>query len=458
MPKKLLKNRVSPARPTRKDYKASLQQSNAKFKFTAPPLKILAGVILVAALFGITSDLGHEVFGSAMTKLSLSGAPNPDKTDKSETLIGKRDVQALVDSRSFVNLKDKSFDVVVDGLRYRVDTSLDIALQQFLLKNLNLSTSRYIGIVGMDPVTGKILSMVGYDKNSLSSNPCVDSSFPAASIFKIITASAVVEKCGFNLDSELTYNGRRYTLYKFQLKNHSNRYTNRITFQDSFAQSVNPVFGKIGAHYLGKTTLADYASAFGFNQSIDFEIRLAPSRVSLSDDPYQWAEVASGFNRETKISPLHGALITSAILNRGRLVEPTIVDQIIDQNGRILYRGQRITIKQALTPEASRTVNHLMETTISSGTCKKAFRGLEKDQILSKLNIGGKTGSIYNKSGDARYDWFVGFAEEKQGPAKIVISAVVAHEKYIGTRASQYARMAMKHYFRSYFAKVQRDL
>jgi hypothetical protein len=47
----------------------------------------------------------------------------------------------------------------------------------------------------------------------------------------------------------------------------------------------------------------------------------------------------------------------------------------------------------------------------------------------------------------------VGFAEEKEGAKKISISVVVAHEKYIGKRASYYARIAMKQYFRNYFAK-----
>jgi hypothetical protein len=47
----------------------------------------------------------------------------------------------------------------------------------------------------------------------------------------------------------------------------------------------------------------------------------------------------------------------------------------------------------------------------------------------------------------------VGFAEEKDGHEKLVISVIVAHEKYIGIRASHYARMAMKQYFRNYFAK-----
>jgi len=34
----------------------------------------------------------------------------------------------------------------------------------------------------------------------------------------------------------------------------------------------------------------------------------------------------------------------------------------------------------------------------------------------------------------------------------------VTHEKYIGTRASQYARMAIKQYFRNYFANNKKQL
>jgi peptidoglycan glycosyltransferase len=72
--------------------------------------------------------------------------------------------------------------------------------------------------------------------------------------------------------------------------------------------------------------------------------------------------------------------------------------------------------------------------------------------VLSRLRLGGKTGSIYNRAHDARFDWFVGFAAEKKGE-KMVVSAMVAHEEYIGTRAGQYARMAIEHYFKDYFAR-----
>jgi len=99
-----------------------------------------------------------------------------------------------------------------------------------------------------------------------------------------------------------------------------------------------------------------------------------------------------------------------------------------------------------------------MQTTISSGTSRKSFRGYRRDSILSHLQIGGKTGSINNRTHDQRFDWFVGFAKGRQGESKLAIAVLVAHQNYIGIRASRYARMAMKYYFQNYLASNDQDL
>lgn len=444
-------------RPSWRDYQSGLKWSAAKKKLVTGIFKVSGLFFLILAVgYGIIIGLEGTSFSHLMTGyFSPFNGKKRDAPLNHVRLNDKRLVQNLIDDTSLVNLKNKRFDVFTNGGRFSVDTSLDIPLQNFILKKLDTSTARYIGIVGMDPTTGKVLSMVSFNKTDPSSNLCVDSRFPAASIFKIVTASAAIEKKGFRPSHEFKYNGMKHTLYKSQLKKQTNKYTNRISFQDSFAQSVNPVFGKIGVHYLGKTTLEKYAEAFGFNRNINFEIQVDPSAVHLSDTPYQWAEIACGFNQETTISPLHGAMMASAIINNGRLMEPAIVVRIVDDNDNVIYRNKSVSMNQAITPEASETLNGLMAATIRSGTAKKAFRGYRKDKILSKLNIGGKTGSMDNDTHDARYDWFVGFAEEKGGTAKIALSVLVAHEKYIGLRASYYARTAMKAYFGNYFAKKQ---
>ncbi len=175
----------------------------------------------------------------------------------------------------------------------------------------------------------------------------------------------------------------------------------------------------------------------------------------LEDKPYQWAEVASGFNRQTTISPLHGAIMASVVMNNGKPVEPTIIDRIEGIDGSPVYISKPTFLAPAVSAKTTKELRKLMTATISSGTGRKAFRGRKRDKTLSKLTIGGKTGSIYNKGHDARYDWFVGFAEEKKGDAKLVVSTMVAHEKYIGKRASYYARLAISHYFKAYFANTR---
>jgi cell division protein FtsI/penicillin-binding protein 2 len=306
----------------------------------------------------------------------------------------------------------------------------------------------------MDPEDGRILSLVGYDRSDPQNNPCLDSSFPAASIFKIITAAAALEKANLRLDSMLQYNGGKYTLYKSQLKEKTNKYTNKISLKDAFAKSVNPVFGKLGSLYLKKEELESYSRAFGFNRSINFELFLSPSPIVLTDEPYQWAEIASGFNRQTKMSPVHGALISATIFNRGRLIEPTIIDRIIDDKGVALYQSQTASIDQAFAPDTSDALDELMKATIRSGTVRSAFRKYRKDKIISRLEIGGKTGTINNKTDDIKYEWFVGYAQDKAGDDKLSLSVLVAHEKYIGIRAAQYAIMAFQKYFKMRFAEM----
>jgi cell division protein FtsI/penicillin-binding protein 2 len=305
----------------------------------------------------------------------------------------------------------------------------------------------------MDPADGRILAMAGYDKTNPHGNPCLSNRFPAASIFKIITAAAAVEKKGYGPHTRIHFNGYKHTLYKNQLKDQKNRYTNSIAFKDSFAQSVNPVFGKIGSLHLGKEGLLEYARAFGFNRTFGFEKPLPPSRFEISDEPYHWAELASGFNRQTTLSPVHGAMLAAVFLNRGKLVEPTIIAWIDDPSGKRLYRSRPKEMGPVIGLEALKTVDTLMATTISAGTGRKAFRGHRRDGVLAQLHLGGKTGSIYNRSHDERYDWFVGFARPKKGSTGLAVAVVVAHEEFIGRRATEYARSLFKAYYKKHLVK-----
>jgi cell division protein FtsI/penicillin-binding protein 2 len=447
-------NRPIPGNPSWQEYQASLKRMDARRKLRKDLFKYSSLLtLLMLVIYGIAvSFSGTACRHTFPTPKAESNKSESLSGNGAESVYSKKDVQPILSEVDLLDLDRERFTVDAEGHTFVVETSLHIPLQQYLMKSLDRSTARDIGIVVMDPATGKIHALAGFDKTGMNGNPCFDKRFPAASIFKIVTAVAGIEKCGFRTGSSFTFNGGKYTLYKSQLKDRKNRYTTRISFQNSFAQSVNPVFGKIGANYLGKENLEEYGEGFGFNRTIDFEVPLVPSRLNVKDQAYQWAEIACGFNRDTEMSPLHGALLSAAIVNNGGLVEPTIVERITDDSGNILYRSEPKIIGYAATPGASKAVGQMMMATVRSGTSRREFRGAGRDSILSRLDIGGKTGSIGSrKIAHVRYDWFVGFAKEKKGGEKLVVSVLVAHEKYIGKRAAYYARTAIKQYFRNYF-------
>ena len=397
----------------------------------------------------------------AVTAMNASSPPDasnptaapsaaPDKT--APPPLTRPEVRALLSAAPLLNLQQSSLNLPRDGETLTVRTTLDPQLQSALLQRLDLKNSRYVGIVVMDSQSGRVLAMVGHDRADASRNPCIDSRFPAASVFKIITAAAAVETCDLDSGSVLNYSGDKHTLYKSQIQAKSAKRANRTTLKESFAQSINPVFGRLGAHALGRDVIAAYAEAFGFNREIDFELPIRPSRIELSDDPFDLAEIASGFNRTTLISPLHGALMAAAVVNQGRPVEPTIVDEITTADGRSLYRGRTVLQKPVIDPATSRVLSELMQATVASGTARREFNKHADPKLFARLEIGGKTGSISDGTPDARYDWFVGYARESHGDARIVFAVVVAHEELIGTRAAAYAALAIKTYFRSHFA------
>jgi cell division protein FtsI/penicillin-binding protein 2 len=382
---------------------------------------------------------------------------SPSKPRPAARPLGKPEVQTLTGGVNFLNLRDNRVEVRRGNTCYTLQTSLDPDLQQFLVQRLDRKNSRYIGIVVMDPRDGRLLAMVGYDKTNPAGNPCLDPRFPAASVFKIVTAAAAVETHDLEPGSILNFSGGKYTLYKSQLNPKPSKHANQITLKDSFAQSVNPVFGKLGANLLGKGVIEDYAEAFGFNREIDFELPLRPSRIELSNRAFELAEVASGYNRTTRISPLHGAMMAAAVVNQGRWVEPTIVDWIINDAGQTVYQNQAVYRDQAIDLATANVLRRLMQATVQSGTAHKEFQKHHGDKVLSRLEIGGKTGSMGDGSAEMLYDWFVGYAREPHGTGQVVFAVVVAHEEHIGTRASAYAAMAIKEYFKGYLARLEKQ-
>ncbi len=381
---------------------------------------------------------------------------------KKPNQLDKASLKKLLETTNPINADTNTFVVHTENRTMKINTSLNMPLQRFILSKLARSKSltrgkpQRIALVAMEPATGRILAMAGFDLSDPKANPCAASDYPAASIFKIVTAAAAVETRGYTPATPLYFNGGKYTLYKRQLKESRNKYTTRVSFASAFAESINPVFGKIGANALGGSLLKQYAEAFGFNNQVDSELDFSPSTLSISDASYQWAEVGCGFNTTTTISPLFGAMLAGTIVNKGRTAVPSLVETVTDGKGELLYKRATCISGKPVTQETAATLMTLMKKTVTSGTARSVFKSSKRDKTLSRITMGGKTGSLYNRDNTVKYDWFTGFGRDKNTDKELSVSVVVGHRKYIGTRAASYGKMIIKEYFKGYFASSKK--
>lgn len=330
-----------------------------------------------------------------------------------------------------------------------VESSLDSDLQDYIVHLLQKSQNLKAAAVVLRPDDGRILAMASYDKDQNGGDLCLKADFPAASLFKIVSAAAAFEFAGFTPDKTVYFEGRKHTLYKRQLKQKRGKYTSKISFKRAFASSINPVFGKLGIYNLGQKVMSDSAEKFLFNQSIPFDLPVAESFVHVPDDDFGLAEIATGFNKNTTISPLHAALLASAVANNGVMMKPWLVKNISQATGEILYQNRPVKMTRSMSRDTASGLKILMKDTVVHGTCRKSFRSLRRKKAFKNVELGAKTGTINDKTDQFKYDWLTAYVLPPNGAKGICVAVLGVHGKKLGIRANKLGRNIINHYFSS---------
>jgi penicillin-binding protein A len=346
-----------------------------------------------------------------------------------------------------------SFTWEREGRAYHLETTLDPGLQAYITGLLGRSLTHQAAVVVMSPSDGRILAMASHSDGDLNpvENLCIRGDFPAASIIKIVAAAAAIEAKGFTADKVLNYRGRRYTLYRNQLENMIDKgpYIHEISFQRAFSSSINPVFGKIGIFFLGEKLLNDYARKFLFNEPIPMELPLMPSRLTIPSDEFGLAEIASGFNKDTLISPVHACMITSAVANRGTMMAPWMIKRVRDVEGNPVYTAGIEALARPIEETTALELMGLMEDTMVHGTASASFRTLRNKKAFKEFALGGKTGSINDREGKYRLDWLSAFAIPRDGRRPVSLTVLAVHGEKLGIRSRTLARHILEHHYGS---------
>ncbi len=337
-------------------------------------------------------------------------------------------------------------------IQYTIDNELQAAAG----KILETYKPDYGAVVIMNAESGKILALQSFQKNqTIDMNLAFRGTFPAASIFKIITAAAALDKYpDVTPETEVSFNGGNHTLYKKNvMSNAVTKWTRSMSLREAFARSINTVFGRLTLERLNPQDLEEYAIKFGFNQNIKTDLPFDPGYTEIPKEKnFHLTELASGYNRVTTMSPIQGAMIAASIASDGKMPVPYVVEKIQSNDGRTLFQAEPLTAGQSMTVSGAQKIQELMEATITQGTSRKSFRTLVKDKKFKELILGGKTGSLTGEDPKGKVDWFVGYAKNEN--QKIAIAALTVNVQKWTIKSSQMAQMLFRTHFKDQFSKT----
>jgi peptidoglycan glycosyltransferase len=341
-----------------------------------------------------------------------------------------------------------------DRSKYKINYTFNDDLEDFIRGQLSVYRSDHTSVVVLDNETGNVLAAVDYSRsqNQFGRSLAFSNSHPAASVFKVITAADLLENTHIKTNTEFQFTGRSTTLYRHQLKEPTNRrHARGLDLEKAFATSNNVIFGRTAIENLTPAGLKKMAEKFGFNQKLVEGVNLPPSVFTMAQDQYNLAELSSGLNNQTLMSPVHGAVIASIVANSGVLRYPVVIKSLNATNDqKVLYPPLKKD-QQVLTNQSAEDLRTLFMATVTNGTARTSFR--RSKYLLDKLEIGGKTGSLTGGEPYGKRDWFVSYAKliEDKSDKGISICVMIVNQKKWYVKSPLLAKNIMEFYYASLY-------
>jgi cell division protein FtsI/penicillin-binding protein 2 len=392
------------------------------------------GSFLVAAGF-LAADLRPADAAPSVPR-QIAPVAKEEKRPSREALIAGLDLRqrSLVADALVAPLSNKN----------RAVLTLSPSLDRFVRELLERYQVPYAGVVAVEPKSGKILSYVSHSSAEPESGDdyARDASAPAASVFKLVTGAALLEH-GVAPDTTTCYHGGISKLTLGELVDNRKLDTACVSFATALGFSLNPVFGKLALRHLDPATLQRYAGAFGFGESLPFDLETETSIINLPPGDLEFARTAAGF-WHMRMSPLHAAMIASTIANQGKMMRPQIVARVLDEKGGVLLRSEPAVYRSVIERKTAERLGRMMRITVAQGTAKKFFFDEKGTPFLPGIEVAAKTGTLSKERPYRGYTWWIGFAPANA--PKIAVAALVVNSPKWRIKAGYVGREALRHY------------
>lgn len=215
-------------------------------------------------------------------------------------------------------------------------------------------------------------------------NKMISDTYEPGSVFKLMTvAAALEENCvnmnsGFDCPGYIVVAGQRY-------KCHETKGHGHVNLTGAVMNSCNPAFITMG-NMLGASTFSRYFEAFGLTQKTGVDLPGESSSVFHAEKNMGPTELSSSsFGQTFNVTPVQLLTACCATVNGGYLVQPHVVEQILDANGNVIETVETTSKRQVISEETSALVRKLAESVVNGGGGRNAY--------VPGYRIGGKTGT-----------------------------------------------------------------
>lgn len=313
--------------------------------------------------------------------------------------------------------------------------TLDPALQKSARLLLAQARPREGAITLIHARTGRLLAFAETGNGVLTS-----SRQPAASVFKLVTTTALLEQRVVSSSTEVCIAGGTHRIERRHLEPPRAGRVICSPFGLALGHSRNAAYAQLATAHLSRDELADTARRFGFNQALPFDAKVPLGTLSIPYGDLDFARTAAGFSGST-LSPLGAAQLAFSVAAGGRRMRVRIVARTDDfeaPEGREMLG--RVTDEWTATRLAK-----MMEVTVREGTSAEAFSDSTGRPYLPHMSVAGKTGTLQPRPDSPTASWFTGFAPSKK--SEVVVSVLLVNGGTWRRKANEVARDMLRAYF-----------
>jgi len=293
-----------------------------------------------------------------------------------------------------------------------VDTTVQYYLESALAEMVDKfeAANGATGIV-MDVNTGAILGMASYpdyDLNDFSAikdsklssavssgklslaeaqmrqwrSKALNDTYEPGSTFKILTLAAALEEGVVNENTTYYCNG--YINVSGERINCSGHHRAQ-TLKQTAANSCNPAFITYGMD-LGTEKFYEYMDAFGLMEGSGVDLDGEAAGIFIAPENFTQLDLACyAFGQNFNVTPIALIAAQAACINGGYLHTPYVVEQVLADDGTVLYQHDTTPVRQVVSEATSAKVRECLEYVVSNGTGRNGQ--------VTGYRIGGKTGT-----------------------------------------------------------------